>query len=275
MKILRSNTDKTILLNSETNFGTDLGWEENFQEFEHETLKSIINPVENFETVRYIHSGYTGTKDIYQHDIWFEFYFANWSGGTDGGLNYELIGLSPENNAKLLRSENTSFFRLEFYKAPEGENPNSNNRKLVFTKHLPIPLGEKVYYTPIRDNIFVPVFVGSNYRNKENMYLYWFQDNTVLNGTLLSGNTFYMAVKFYNTIDGTSIPFLNKPKNISDVIDEEEDMYRKVVIDRSDYSYVVYTGITEDHRAGESGVGTPIKCFATSESSSSLRPYAP
>ncbi|GAG50257.1 unnamed protein product, partial [marine sediment metagenome] len=108
MKILRSDTDKTILLNSETNFGTDLGWEENFQEFEHETLKSIINPVENFETVRYIHSGYTGAEGIYQHDLWFEFYFANFSGGTDGGLNYELIGLSPEENSKLLRSDDTS-----------------------------------------------------------------------------------------------------------------------------------------------------------------------
>ena len=66
-------------LYSETNFGTDLGWEENFQEFEQETLKSIINPAENFETVRYIHSGYTSEAGIYQHDIWYEFNFANYT----------------------------------------------------------------------------------------------------------------------------------------------------------------------------------------------------
>jgi len=266
MKILQDNRDRTILLNSETNFGTDLGWEESFQEFEHETLKSIINPVENFETVRYIHSGYTSELGIYQHDIWYEFYFANFTGGTDGGLNYERIGLSSEENAKLLRSKNTSFFRLEFYKVPVGENPNSKNRKLVFTRQLPIPMGEQVYYTPISQEIYVPVFTGSNYRNKENMYLYWFQDETVFEGTLLSGNTFYMAVKFFNTIDGTNIAFLNKEKNVSDSIDEEQDMYRRVEIDRSNYSYVVYTGITTDHRAGESISNTPIRCYAASVS---------
>jgi len=266
MKILQDNRDRTILLNSETNFGTDLGWEESFQEFEHETLKSIINPVENFETVRYIHSGYTSELGIYQHDIWYEFYFANFTGGTDGGLNYERIGLSSEENAKLLRSKNTSFFRLEFYKVPVGENPNSKNRKLVFTRQLPIPMGEQVYYTPISQEIYVPVFTGSNYRNKENMYLYWFQDETVFEGTLLSGNTFYMAVKFFNTIDGTNIAFLNKEKNVSDSIDEEQDMYRRVEIDRSNYSYVVYTGITTDHRAGESSSNTPIRCYAASVS---------
>ena len=76
MKILRSDIDKRIVINTETDFGTDLGWEESIQEFEDETLKEIINPVENFETVRYIHSGYTGVEDLTQHDIWYEFYFA-------------------------------------------------------------------------------------------------------------------------------------------------------------------------------------------------------
>ena len=277
MKILQNNNDKTILINSETDFGTDLGWEENFQEFEQETLKEIINPAENFETVRYIHSGYTGLEGIYQHDIWFEFYFANYSGGTDGGLNYELIGLAPEDNSKILRTENNSFFRLEFYKVPEGENPNSSNRKLVFTKQLQVPLGEQVYYTPIDEEIYVPVFVGSNYRNKENMYLFWFQDDSVLEGTLLSGNTFYMTTKFYNTIDGTSVAFLNKPKNVSEEIIEEDDMYFKIVIDRSDYSYVVYSGNTNwvsTHRVGVSSVGTPIRCYGASISNSSLERIA-
>jgi len=273
IKILRSDTDKTIVLNSETNFGTDLGWEESFQEFEHETLKEIINPAENFETVRYIHSGYTGQLGVYQHDIWNEFYFVNFSGGTDGGLNYELIGLTPEENFKLLRSDNTSFFRLEFYKVPDDENPNSGNRKLVFTKNLPITMGERVYYTPILKNVYVPVFVGSNFRNKENMFLYWFEDNSTLEGTTLSGNTFYLSAKFYNTLDGTSMSFMNKSKNISEEIDETQDMYRRVDIERESYSYVVYTGITTDHRGGESSISTPLKWYGTSESNSTLNPY--
>jgi len=267
MKILQNNNDRTILINSETDFGTDLGWEENFQEFEHETLKSIINPTENFETVRYIHSGYTSELGINQHDIWHEFYFYNSDGDHDGGLNYELIGLSGKDNYKLLRSENTSFFRLEFYKVPEGETPNSKNRKLVFTKQLPIPMGEQIYLTPIKQKVYVPVFSGSNYRKNENMFLYWFQDDTVLEGTVMSGNTFYLAAKFYNTIDGTNIAFMNKDKDLVDAIDETEDMYRKMVINRSNYSYVIYTGITEDHRGGESSSYTPLQWYASQISS--------
>lgn len=270
MKILQNNNDRTILINSETNFGTDLGWEENFQEFEHETLKSIINPTENFETVRYIHSGYTSELGIYQHDLWQEFYFCNELGTHTGGMNYELIGLSGENNFKLLRTDNTSFFRLEFYKVPEGEEPNSKNRKLVFTKQLPIPMGEQICLTPIKQKIYVPVFSGSNYRNNENMFLYWFQDDTVLEGTVLSGDTFYLAAKFYNTIDGTNIAFMNKDKDVDETIDETEDIYRKMVINRDDHSYVIYTGITEDRRGGESSSNTPLQWYAGSYSSSSL-----
>jgi len=263
MKILRNDSNRNIILNSETNFRTDLGWEESFQEFEQDTLKSIINPAVNFETVRYIHKPYTGgTGNIEQTDIWFYFYFYNNENPPThiGGLNYEYIGLTPEDNTKILREDNDSFFRLEFYKVPEGEDPNSTNRKLVFTKHLPIPLGEKVFYTPINEHIFVPVFTGSNYRNKENMYLFWFQDNTVLNGTLMSGDTFYMTVKFFNTIDGRIMGFTNYDKIYSGSTTEETDVYYKMVIDRTDYSYTIYSGTTEI-RVGCSA--DPIRFYST------------
>ena len=253
MKILQNTNDKTILLNSETNFKLDLGWEDSIQEFEHDTLKPIINPAVNFETVRYIHSGYTSSNNIYQTDIWFYFYFVS---GLTYGLNYELIVLTSEENIKILRENNTSFFRLEFYKVPDGELPNSGNRKLVFTKHLPISLGEKIYYTPINDYIYVPVFTGSNYKNKENMFLFWFQDDTVLSGTLLSGSTtgdtFYMTAKFYNTIDGTVINFLNKKSNeIIGPVNEEDDVYLRMRIEKN-YSYELfrYTGFTSEERVG-------------------------
>jgi hypothetical protein len=265
MKILQNINNKTIFLNSETNFRTDLGWEDNINEFEQDTLKSIINPAENFETIRYIHKPYLGISGITQTDIWFHFYFYNNENPQthEGGLNYEYIGLTAQENAKILREDNISFFRLEFYKVPENETPNSSNRKLVFTKHLPIPLGEKVSYIPINDYIYVPIFSGSNYKNKENMFLYWFQDDSVLYGTLISGNTFYMTAKFYNTIDGSVINFLNKPKTPTDTINEEEDIYNKMVIDKTDYSYIIYSGITGSNRIGNAAAGAPIKFYAS------------
>ena len=55
MEIIRKNEDLNLLLNTETDFQTNLGWEESLAEFETEVLSDIINPVENYETVRYIH----------------------------------------------------------------------------------------------------------------------------------------------------------------------------------------------------------------------------
>ena len=78
MKIIQSDLDSNLLLNSETNFRLDLGWQEGIEEYEKEVLKDIINPTENFETVRYIHKPYTsGTNSVEQTDIWFQFFFYN------------------------------------------------------------------------------------------------------------------------------------------------------------------------------------------------------
>ena len=277
MKILQNSTDQNILLNSETNFGTDLGWEEAMQDFEQDTLKSIINPTQNFETVRYIHSGYTSDNSIYQSDIWFYFYFYNNSYPKThaGGLNYEYIGLTAQDNRLILKDDiNPSFFRLEFYKTPNDAYPDSNNRKLVFTKDLPISFGEKIFYTPVNDYIFVPVFTGSNYRNKGNMYLFWFQDDTVLDGTLLSGVTFYMTARFFNAIDGSIMSFTNCDKFLTDTIDEENDVYDKMIIDRTNYTYTIYSGNTS-RVIGRSNTNTPIQFYASTVSNNTLFPVSP
>ena len=257
MKILNDGLSKSLILNQQTKFRLDLGWEENMQEYENDTLANIINPIENFETVRYIHDPYISSNSITQSDIWFMFYFYN-TGLTpthDGGLNYQYAGISPQDNELFLPDATNSFFRLEFYKIPSGETPNRINRKLAFTKNLSIPFGEKIFYTPINDYIHVPIFTGSNYRNKENMYLFWFQDDTVVSGTTMSGNTFYVTARFFNALDGSISNFSNK--SIIDPayqINEDTDMYYEMVIDRTIYSYQMYefSGST-GNRIGMSG----------------------
>jgi hypothetical protein len=159
----------------------------------------------------------------------------------------------------MLRQSTESFFRLEFFKTPHilddngeiigYEAPNRINRKLVFTKNLSLPLGEKVFYTGENFNeyIHVPVFMGSNYKNKENMYFFWFQDESVLTETTLSGtttgNTFFMTAKFFNATDGSITDFTNDAFSDSYTatgITESTDMYYQVDIDKIDYSYKVY-----------------------------------
>lgn len=273
MKIRIPNENINLILNSENNSKTELGWSDSFQEFEKQSLEEIINPVENYETVRYIHEPYSGlTTNPYhtQSDIWFYFYFVS---GSTYVQNYEALGLTNDTNASLSRQTSKSFFRLEFYKTPNNDVPDRNNRKFVFSKNLTIPLGEKFFITEnnFNKNVYVPVFNGSNYRNKENMYLFWFADDTAFSETLVTGNTFFVSARFFNALDGSVIEFTNKNLSIdnsslldgrvgtklnpikfyekgipnSQIIDESNDMYYRMVINRDNgYTYKFARGLT-------------------------------
>jgi hypothetical protein len=257
MKILRKSGDYNIIVNQENDFQTNLGWEEGMDIFEDEILSTIINPIDNYETVRYIPEPYnvdlSGTT-VNQCDIWYKFYFIDSGDTYNNGLDYSLVGIAPKDNAHLIKATTESYFRLEFFKTPNNEPPTRINRKLVFSKNLSLPLGEKFYYNPLKQNIHIPVFMGSNYRNKENTYLFWFQDDTVLSDSTLSGNTFFMSAKFLNSFDGSVLDFTTTGLTNTQQVIEERDMYYKVVIDKTNYTYKVYhyTGgeTTEDDLVG-------------------------
>jgi hypothetical protein len=232
MKILTNTNDLNIVLNTEQDFKTDLGWQENLAQFEDEILKDIINPAQNYETVRYIHKPYTGitsnTGDT-QCDIWYQFFFLSGVTTPTYVQEYEAIGITTTENEFMLRQSTESFFRLEFYKTPgvisgntlTSEPPTRQNRRLVFSKNLSLPLGEKYFY---KGNTFgyyihLPVFMGSNYKNKENMYFFWFDDETALEETDLLGVPTLDKYIFNNT--GTTqsqFLFIDTFKNTNNIV---------------------------------------------------------
>jgi hypothetical protein len=135
---------------------------------------------------------------------------------------------------------------------------------MVFAKNLTLPLGEKIFYTggtsPLNEFLYFPVFTGSNYRNTENMYFFWFEDDTPFIGTNITGNTFYMTAKYYNAKDGTVIDFVNQTLSQSTPIVEESHIYYKVIINRTDYSYQVFDFYgSQGARIGETG--SPIRFY--------------
>ena len=231
MKILTNTNDLNIVLNTEQDFKTDLGWQENLAQFEDEVLKDIINPAQNYETVRYIHKPYTVTGLTYpsgftQCDIWYQFYFLS---GSTYVQEYEAIGITTTENEFMLRQSTESFFRLEFYKTPgvisgntlTCEPPTRQNRRLVFSKNLSLPLGEKYFYKGDTFGYYIhlPVFVGSNYKNKENMYLFWFDDEIALEETDLLGVPTLDKYIFNNT--GTTqsqFLFIDTFKNTNNIV---------------------------------------------------------
>ena len=253
MEILKTNQDINLILNTETDFQTNLGWEENMQQYEDEVLSDIINPIVNYETVRYIHDEYHPCANIpAQSDIWFYFYFSTTGNSPSYVLDYNPIGITFLENEHLLKQSTKSFFRLEFFKTPgivSGNTlicdaPNRTNRKLVFAKNLSIPNGQKYYYNNLNGYIHVPVFMGSNYEKKENMYFYWFDDESALNNSNLSGsttgNTFFMTAKFYNAVDGSILDFTNSGYTTGHTVTEENDLYYQIDINKVKHSYKVY-----------------------------------
>jgi len=285
MKIVQENIDQSLNINIPQDFKLDLGREDNLKEFEGEVARKVINPIENYETLRFLHKPYSGLtmnpSDL-QSDIWFEFYFYNrLSPPTHiGGLDYSLVGISDSENAMMLKQSTKSFFRLEFYKTPNNVSPEKSNRRLVFARDLALPLGERVlhlinYGANVWDFLYVPVFVGSNFRNKENMYFFWFQDDTSFAAEpILTGNTFFLNARFFNADDGTISNFSNKSKGVSDNINENNDVYYEVVIDKTDYTYEVfeYNG-SRGNRIGKSG--DPIRFYETLGGGAGVPPPPP
>ncbi len=318
MEILKKSGDYNVIVNQQNDFQTNLGWEEGMDIFEDEVLSTIINPIDNYETVRYIHqpySGLTGNGDDLQCDIWYKFYFIDSGETYTNGLDYSLVGIRPKDNALMTKVSSESFFRLEFFKTPSSfwsdtetymyeqtisygsniykslidnnvnnvpdevdgdkwemiienesicEPPTRINRKLVFSKNLSLPLGEKFYYNTLKQNIHIPVFMGSNYKNKENMYLFWFQDDTVLSESIYKGNTFFMTAKFFNALDGSILDFTTTGLTVDQQLVEDRDMYYKINIDKTNYSYKVYKysggTTTEDDLVGK-GMDNAIKFY--------------
>ena len=267
MKIVRNYVDNNIVINTETDIQTNAGWEENLQEFETEVLKEIINPIENYETIRYIHAPYSTTKNsltFQQVDLWFEFYFL--SGGTYT-TDYTAAGITLNENTKFLAQFSKSFFRVEFYKTPGTvtnnvltcQPPTRVNRKMVFAKNLPTTLSEKFHLNSVSDTIHIPIFHASNYKNREMIYQFWFQDESVLTETNFSGtttgNTFFMTAKFYNTKDGSIVDFTNSDLITTQEVTEQNHLYYQVDFDYVNHTYSIYryNGTTKGSRIGESG----------------------
>jgi hypothetical protein len=227
MEILKNNNNLNIVVNGEQDFRTDLGWQENLIQFENEVLDDIINPAINYETVRYIHKPYNSTisgKTLSQTDIWFKFYFIS---GSTYVLDYNPVGITTVENELMLKQSTESFFRLEFYKTPGfisgntliSEPPTRQNRRLINSKNLSLPLGEKFFYTGSTFGFYihVPIFTGSNYRNKENMYLFWFDNESVLKDTNLSGTTTLDQYIFGTGTTVQTILFLNELNVITQI----------------------------------------------------------
>jgi hypothetical protein len=257
MRLRFDGNEKQLTINSDQNFKLDAGWNNAFQTYEREILEELINPIENYETCRFIHKPYT-SNGLTQSDIWYYFYFVDGNNTYTNGLDYNLIGVNQN-----LSDLKKCFFKLEFYKTPDNEIPDRSNRRLVFSKTLNPVFGERSLINS-GQKLYVPVFKGTPLKNKECMNLFWFEDDTVLEESVLTGLTFFMTAKFYNGVDGSITQFVNKPNVMSSTLNEGDDLYFEVVMDRSTSPSFNYT-VSEYSTFGRGGIrgttSSPIKFY--------------
>jgi len=93
------------------------------------------------------------------------------------------------------------------------------------------------------------------------MYLFWFQDDSVLSDSTLSGNTFYMTAKFYNGVDGSIVDFTNSRLLNTTEVSEFADLYYKVVINKNNYTYKIYNYDGEQNERIGHGLSNSINFY--------------
>lgn len=233
-RIVKKDISNSLIMFNEHGFNPGLGREDALKQIDKESLKQIINPITDFETVRFTHQKYahgSGQRQYQKEDIYLCFYFFDES--INNWVNdYSPTGLDKHENARITKEISKSFFKLDFYDTPYAES-----QKLLFSKIFPIPFGNRVFSEQLNDSIFIPSFTGNRIKNTENFHLFWFLDNDQF-----TGDTFYVTAKFYNAENGRVIPFLNKEKEgISSNFNPNIDRYYQLRLDRENFTYAFYS----------------------------------
>jgi hypothetical protein len=244
MKILRNYNNINLLINNENYYKNDLGWVDNFKEYEKEIVLSVVNPIQNFEMYKYNHNVYTQNNNIEQNDLWLLFKFYNNSFENDYTYNnFDIYDIIRNNE-----TYSNSFFRLEFYKTENNDKPTRFNRKLVSTTAIPTNYGEYYYNKSLNNYIQIPLFISTNFKNADIQSLFWFQNEENILSSLFTGNTFWITAKFFNSNDGFIYDFINNNKTSN--IKDTEDTYFKLIIDKENFTYSIYN--MNDDRVGTS-----------------------
>ena len=262
-----------------------VGHDDLLKQFEQEVLQDIINPIKDYEVVRYKHkptengddSLYIVMSFINSENSWIDEYSAC------GFTEPELFNFS--------KSVQNSFFKLDFYDTPTRES-----QKLQFSKILPMYLSNKTIYDRDRDNVvdyidndvfgvdmggevtteditkltdrfdvnttyglvgsyIIPNFYSNSMYNTEISNVLYFKDESISDLT-----EFYVSCRFFNAKTGEIIRMINDPKSDGG-INPREDFYLKMVIDKEQrtYEYFDYNNIV-GNRIGN-GLNNPILFF--------------
>lgn len=260
-----------------------LGREDLIQQYEDKVVNRVINPVDDFEIVKFGHKIYTlpaeptdgivvPTSQLFATKLEYEFLFFNrnlpinettlsnsylWVNNfhyTDNN-NYSGETFSYSEIRQLSNNFKRSFFKLDLYDTDESET-----QQIYITLILPATQGIKEVITPTSgqpqtDNIPTqrPKFSLDYVGNKEGFFIYWLRNPTYLNI-----DKFYMSAKFFNAKTGQFIRMLNRPQSSipqKHTFEKKDYYYYRVDLDYESHEYTI------NFNNLRIGVNQPIKWY--------------
>ena len=237
--------------------------------FENEIIQQAINPIDNFETIRYSHAPWApqvidvGSKTSTHYDFYF------YSATTDSSItatttntawvsDYRANGFTSR---QIYYNEDVfskSYFKLDFYDSKKSTTQRNLSTIIIPTQQgltTSAIIGQNT--VSIRKPEYQLNFIG----DKEGYFVYWLKSPEFLNPEV---STLYMSAKFYDANIGGFKRMMNTPQGtLSDKFNfsQEINFYYTLKLNYDDYTYEVFS---ENELGGLIKVGTdynPIKWY--------------
>jgi hypothetical protein len=258
---------KDTYMNIPVELSFDLtGREDAIDRYEKETIDKVINPIDDFETTRFMHAPWDNNP--FKTEIHYQFNFFDSTQSINNPTSwlddYQYATFTDKEIYFFSNSFKGSFFKLDFY----DTNSNENGRAFI-SVIIPVQQGLKEPgligppLNPTQVDVKKPKFILDYLgADKEGFFIYWLKEPKVITNT-----EFYMSAKFFNGKTGSFLRMMNKPQSdpffTSNKFNFNKSLlfYYKVKFDFNDYEYKVYS---EDQLGNLTRVGdnlNPIKWY--------------
>ena len=243
------NTDIDLALQTPILTTWDLnGVNETIEVFENEIIQKAINPIDNFETIRYSHKSWESQiiNVSPKTSTHYDFYF--YSATTDSSItatttntpwvtDYRANGFTSR---QIYYNDNVfskSYFKLDFY-----DSKKSTSQQNLLTIIIPTQQGLTTSAiigqntVQIRKPQYQLNFIG----DKEGYFVYWLKSPEFFNPEI---DTLYMSAKFYDANIGGFKRMMNAPQGTMQNkfnFSQETYFYYTLKLNYSDYTYEVF-----------------------------------
>jgi len=216
--------------------------------FENEIIQQAINPIDNFETIRYSHAPWApqvidvGSKTSTHYDFYF------YSATTDSSItatttntawvsDYRANGFTSR---QIYYNEDVfskSYFKLDFY-----DSEKSTVQRNLLTIIIPTQQGLTTSAIIGQNTVAIrkPQYQLNFTGDKEGYFVYWLKSPEFLNPEV---DTLFMSAKFYDANIGGFKRMMNVPQGTLDNkfnFSQETYFYYTLNLNYNDYTYEVF-----------------------------------